>query len=178
MKIVCPDPNIMNVEISHDVFGPLSEPMKAMPVNLKLRENYVPYHINAPRKIPIPMQKGVSEEIQWMLDNNIIREVKEPTEWCAPISVPIKKNGQIRICVDLRQLNKHLVRPKFPLPTFNEIASKLAKSCFYTKLDASRGYWQLPLSPECQELTTFITHQGRYCFTRLPFGINVASEEF
>jgi hypothetical protein len=83
----------MNVEISHNVFGPISEPMKAQPVYLKLRENYVPYHINAPRKIAIPMQKGVNKENQWMLDNNIIREVKKSTKWCASISVPIKKNG-------------------------------------------------------------------------------------
>ena len=46
----------------------------------------------------------------------------------------------------------------------------------FSKLDASSGYWQIPLQPESSRLTTFITPSGHYCFRRLPFGITSASD--
>ena len=48
----------------------------------------------------------------------------------------------------------------------------------FSKLDANSGYWQIPLEEESQLLTTFNTPQGRYCFTRMPFGITSAQEIF
>ena len=48
----------------------------------------------------------------------------------------------------------------------------------FSKLDASSGYWQIPLHPESSRLRTFITPSGRFCFRRLPFGITSAPEIF
>jgi len=177
MKLIVPAPHVVNM-VSSDVFGPIVKPMSVDPVKLTLCDDFVPYHISAPRKIPIPLQSAVAQELQWMLDNNIIRPVTEPVDWCAPISTPVKKNGQVRVCVDLRQLNKYLKRPRYQLPTFDTITAQLSRSTYFTKLDASRGYWQLPLDESSQLLTTFMTPQGRFCFTRMPFGISVASQIF
>ena len=49
--------------------------------------------------------------------------------------------------------------------------------CF-SKLDANHGYWQIPLDPESQLLTTFNSPFGRYCFRRMPFGVKSAQEIF
>ena len=48
----------------------------------------------------------------------------------------------------------------------------------FSKLDASSGFWQIPLDNDSSRLTTFITPFGRYCFRRLPFGITSAPEVF
>ena len=64
------------------------------------------------------------------------------------------------------------------LPTIDDILHKLAGATVFSSLDASSGYWQLPLSEESSLLTTFITPFGRYRFTRVPFGISSASEIF
>jgi hypothetical protein len=178
MKLIVPAPHVINMVSDSDLFGPIVKPMSVDPVKLTLCDDYVPYHISAPRKVPIPLQGAVAQELQWMLDNNIIKPVTDPVDWCAPISLPVKKNGQVRVCVDLRQLNKYLKRPRYQLPTFDTITAQLSKSAYFTKLDASRGYWQLPLDESSQLLTTFMTPQGRFCFTRMPFGISVASEIF
>ena len=45
-----------------------------------------------------------------MLEAGIIEEVTEPTDWCAPMVPVVKPNGKIRICVDLRKLNKAVKR--------------------------------------------------------------------
>ena len=49
---------------------------------------------------------------------------------------------------------------------------------YFSKLDASQAFWQIKLDEESCKLTTFNTPFGRYCFTRLPYGINSATEIF
>ncbi len=56
----------------------------------------------------------------------MIEEVFEPTPWCAPMVPVTKRNGEIRICIDLKRLNEAVIREKYVLPTLDEITSKLA----------------------------------------------------
>ena len=93
--------------------------------------------------------------------------------------VPLQKsNGKLRICVDLRNLNSAEQRARFVLPTLEDIAPKLAGAQYFSKLDASSGFWQVPLHSDSAKLTTFITPFRRFCFKRLPFGITCAPEIF
>ena len=108
----------------------------------------------------------------------VIVPVEEPTEWCSGMVVIPKPNGQVRICVDLTKLNKSIKRGRHPLQAVDQTLVQLAGAKVFTKLDANSGFWQIPLTPESQHLTTFITPFGRYCFTRMPFGITSAPEFF
>ena len=108
----------------------------------------------------------------------MIAPIDEPTEWCAGIVVAPKPNGKIRICVDLTHLNDYVCRERLILPAVDETLAKLSGATLFTKLDATAGFWQVPLHPESVPLTTFITPFGRYCFHRLPFGISSAPEHF
>lgn len=87
-----------------------------------------------------------------------------------------KKSGHVRICVDLRKLNKSVRRERFVLPTAEEITAKLNGATVFSTLDAAAGFWQIPLDKVSQKLTTFITPFTRYCFKCLPFGISSAPE--
>ncbi|KAK3769215.1 hypothetical protein RRG08_005162 [Elysia crispata] len=49
---------------------------------------------------------------------------------------------------------------------------------FFTKLDTSSGFWQIPLDEPSSKLCTFATPFGRFRFQRLPFGIKSAPEVF
>lgn len=49
---------------------------------------------------------------------------------------------------------------------------------YFSKLDASQGFWQLKLHEDSTKYCTFNTPFGRYSFLRLPFGIISASEIF
>ena len=113
-----------------------------------------------------------------MLKEGVIVPVEKETDWCSPLVPVLKPNGTVRPCVDFKKLNKAIKRPRFILLTPDEIYSKMCGSKIFTTLDATSGYWQLPLDDESSELTTFITQSGRYRFTRLPFGISLASEVY
>ena len=93
------------------------------------------------------------------------------------VAVP-KRNGSIRICVDLRPLNENVLREVHPLPKIDDLLAQLSGATIFSKLDANSGFWQIPLEKESRPLTTFITPMGRYCFNKLPFGITSAPEHF
>ena len=64
------------------------------------------------------------------------------------------------------------------MPTTEQTLAKLSGAKIMSKLDANSGFWQRKLSENSKLVTTFITPWGRYCFTRLPFGISSAPEHF
>ena len=120
----------------------------------------------------------VEEELKRMEEAGIIERVTGQTEWCA-LMVPVqKRNGKLRICVNLRKLNSAVNHARFVLPTLEDIAPKLAGAQYFSKLDVPSGFWQIPLYPDSAKLTTFITPSGWFCFKRLPFGITCALEIF
>ena len=145
---------------------------------MKLKELPEPYALNVPRKVPFPLLDKTKQEIDRMLKNGVISKVEQPTEWCAPMVVTPKPNGDVRICVDLTKLNKSILREAYPLPTVEYTLGKLSGSKVFSKIDANSAFWQRKLSESSRLLTTFITPWGRFCFNRLPYGISTGSEQF
>ncbi|KAK3085333.1 hypothetical protein FSP39_001659 [Pinctada imbricata] len=152
--------------------------MKGEPVKIELRPEVPPYCVTTARRIPFPLMPKVKDELDRLERNGIIRKITEPTDWCSPIVPVTKRNGSVRICVDLKRLNEAVKREHYMLPNLEDIAPKLSGATVFSKLDAACGFHQVPLSEESQKLTTFITPFGRYCYTRMPFGISSAPEIF
>nr|XP_034824747.1 uncharacterized protein K02A2.6-like [Maniola hyperantus] len=108
----------------------------------------------------------------------VIRKVSHPTDWVNAIVVVAKKNGDIRLCLDPRPLNRAIRRAHYSLPTVTELAIKLRDAKYFSVLDARSSFWMIELDDASANLCTFGTPFGRYQFLRLPFGINCASEVF
>ena len=94
------------------------------------------------------------------------------------INVAVRKLGKIRLCIDPKDLNKAITRPHYPLPTIEDILSKLTNAKVFSVLDAQKGFWQIELDESSSFLTTFWTSFGRFRWLRMPFGISSAPEEF
>ena len=108
----------------------------------------------------------------------VISKVEGPSSWYAGMVAVPKKNGSVRICVDLCPLNTSVMRETHPLPKVDDILAQISGGVMFSKLDANSGFWQVPLAKDSQHLTTFLTHFGRYKFNKLPFGICSAPEVF
>ena len=145
---------------------------------ITLKPGYTPFAIVTPRRVPLPLMPKVKEELDRMEHMGVISRVHKPTEWCAGIVVVPKQSGNIRICVDLTQLNKNVCRERHVIPSVDSTLAQLSNATVFTKLDANSGFWQIRLAKESRHLTTFITPFGRFCFNRLPFGITSAPEYF
>ena len=148
------------------------------PYTIQIDSSVKPTRIYAPRKIPHPLVPKVKEEIERMLEQQVISPITEPTQWCSGIVVVPKPNGNVRICVDLTNLNKAVKREIHPMASVDESLAKLAGSKIFSKLDAKSGFHQIPLSEESRPYTCFVTPFGRYVFNRLPFEISSASDIF
>ncbi|PIK46561.1 putative polyprotein of retroviral origin [Apostichopus japonicus] len=56
--------------------------------------------------------------------------------------------------------------------------AKVSKGKYFTKIDLSKGYWQIPVAVEERKKLAFVTHQGMYQFKVMPFGVVNASAVF
>ena len=89
-----------------------------------------------------------------------------------------KKDGTNRFCIDFRKLNKVALFDPEPVPSVENLMVKVGEGRIYTKLDLSKGYWQLPIPVEERCKTAFATHNGLYQFKVMPFGVVNASAVF
>ena len=155
-----------------DRIGKLKEPAKLYTI-----ENAMPT-CDAPRRVSIHLKPKIKHELSKMEQDGIIRklDVNEHSDWCSSLVYVTKSNGDLRICLDPKKLNLNLKRCPHKIPTLEEINPTFSKAT--SKLDAKAGYWSVPLHEESQLLTTFRTPFGRYCWKRLPFGLNVSQDIF
>ena len=108
----------------------------------------------------------------------VISKVKDPTPWCAGTVVVAEKDGKVRICVDLTPFNTIVKCETHPLPKVDDTLALLSGAKKFSKLDANRCFWQIPLAEKSRHLTTFITPFGSFCFNKMPLGISSAPEHF
>ena len=89
-----------------------------------------------------------------------------------------KKDGKLRIRLDPIDLNRALRRENYPLPTIEDVATRLHGAKVVSILDVRNGFWHVVLDEESSHLTTFNTPFGRYRWKRMPSGIRSAPETF
>ncbi|GFU83297.1 retrovirus-related Pol polyprotein from transposon 297 [Trichonephila clavipes] len=128
------------------------------------------------RRLPFVEQKIVENQIQEWLNTNIIKP--SCSDYAAPIVLCKKKNGEHRLCVDYRNLNRKMIKDKFPLPLIEEVLDKLENSKVYTSLDLKNGFFHVPMDPNSTKYTSFVTHEGQYEFLRVPFGLSNSPSVF
>ena len=128
------------------------------------------------RRTPVCFEGEEEKHLDKMLKAGVI----EPSisEWASPPVLIRKRDGSVRWCVDYRGLNKVTKKEIFPLPIVEQCLDALYGNMWFSKLDATCGYWQVKIKDEDKCKTAFITKYGLYQFTRMSFGLCNAPSTF
>ncbi|KAJ9518741.1 hypothetical protein QJQ45_025988, partial [Haematococcus lacustris] len=126
-----------------------------------------------PRK---PEQEELKRQIQDYLAKGMIEPSSSP--YAAPILFVQKKSGELRMCIDYRQLNKLTLRDQYPLPRIDDLFDRLSGCSVFSSLDLQAGYHQIRITPEDVPKTAFRTPEGHFQFKVLSFGLTNAPATF
>lgn len=148
-------------------------------VNVKFSVNKtIPPVKNAYYNVPAAYRKAARQRLNDMESRGIIEKVISAPNWISGMSAVPKGKSDFRLVVNMRAPNRAINREYFRLPLLEEMKVKLYGAHYFSKLDLRNAFHHLELSKESRDLTTFLTEDGMYRFTRLMFGVNCAPEIF
>ena len=122
-----------------------------------------------PHRVPDKWKEGVRQEILKLEEQGII--VRSNSPWASPIVPVPKPDGSIRICIDYRRINNITIKDPYYMITLEEILDRVGSSGVISKIDLTKGYYQIEVHPDSMEKTTFVSFVGKFMFKRMPFGL-------
>ena len=154
------------------------------PYKFHLKPDHKPAR-HAPRKVPVHLETAFKEEIDSLVSQGILEEVKEHTDWVNSYVIVEKDTGnahapnhtvkkKLRIFLDPMDLNEALEREPYHTRSVDEITAKLQGMTVFTIVDFKKGYWVVVLHPDSRKLTCMALPFGRFQWTCLPMGTVVA----
>ena len=180
-RLSCRFPNVFSANSASAI--------KGFSMRLTLKPNVFPKFCS-PYTLPYSLQDVMSNMLSSLQAEGKLVKV-DSAEWASPDFLVPKKNGQYRLCVDLKRtlnpcletiVSRNIKFIKhynvYPLPTLENIFATLNGSYVFCVLDLSEAYTQLRVSPESQAYLTINTHQGLFKFTRLVYGVSNAPALF
>src|SRR5258705_8394699 len=96
----------------------------------------------------------------------------------APILLVRKANGEFRLCIDYRGLNKVTLKNRYPIPLILELKERLNRAKIFTKLDLKNGYYLIHMAKGDENKIAFHTRFGLYKWKVMPFGLCNAPATF
>ena len=124
--------------------------------HIEVKDNVKPL-VTPVRNVPHALKPELGKEPKRMIDLDIVEPIEKPTDLVNGLEIVEKPNGKLRICLDPRPLNNAIKREHLHLPTAKEIFSQMSGACFFLKVDASSGYWQIKVDEESSHLLAYGT---------------------
>lgn len=122
------------------------------------------------------MRENLEDIVSELLKFNIIEH--STSAYASRAHLVPKKDGEFRMVIDYRELNKVTVREGFPMAKIEENINRIRNNKIFIVLDMMNGYHQVPIKESCRHLTAFVTPSGHYQYRRMPFGLTNAPAVF
>ncbi|KAH9327817.1 hypothetical protein KI387_043751 [Taxus chinensis] len=123
------------------------------------------------------MEPLMRKELDKLIESRIIFPIKH-SSWVANLVPVRKKSGEIRLCVDFRDLNRASLKDHYPLPSMEQILQVVAGSERFSLLDGYSGFNQIMVKEEDQFKIAFTTKWGTYAYKKIPFVLSNAGATF
>ena len=165
-----------------DVFAYKIRPQSAQVTPLHFEFDTKEWYRSAnrlPRRLVSPeKQDSLCAMLDEYLSLGVIQSSKA-TAW-SQVNLVRKPNGGWRFTLDFRGLNKAIIKTGGQIPHITNMLERLGRKHpnIFGSADLTQGYFQMPLSVECQKATAFITYRGLYEWTRVPMGIFPSANYF
>lgn len=120
--------------------------------------------------------KELTEKFQDLLDKGFIRPTISP--WGTPVLFVQNKDGSLCKYIDYHQLNKVIVKNKYPLPIIDDLFDKLQGASYFSKIDLRYGYNHLKVRECDNPKTTFRTRYSHFEFLVMSFRLTNSPASF
>ena len=169
--------------VNHDKYKCLFQGIghfKCKPVTIEMQHDTTPIR-KPPCKVTLALQDKFKAEIKSMVDQGIITGVTqsmEMPEWLNTLVVAKKPNGDLRVCLDPADLNKHIIHPVCNMYTLEDVINKLKDATHFAVFDSTKSFFHIPLDEASKQLTAMLTLIGIYIYNMLAMGLLNATDIF
>ncbi|KAK0152244.1 Retrovirus-related Pol polyprotein from transposon 17.6 [Merluccius polli] len=128
------------------------------------------------RRVPPSHYEKLRTALNEMEEKGIIR--KSSSEYASPLVLVWKKNGDLRICTDFRWLNARTVKDAHPLPHQADALAALGGNVFFSTMDLTSGFYNVPMHEDHKKYTAFSSPFGLHEYNRMPQGLSNSPATF
>ena len=128
--------------------------------------NPTPYTHNC-RNVPLAMLEKTGQSIQKMLRENIIKE--SDSEYANALCFVEKADGSVRVTIEAYNINSMTMSNHYRNEPVQAQINKVNSAKWYTIVDLTQAFLQVPLNEHCRQYTAFLHRGKRYRFIRTPF---------
>lgn len=181
---LCPDDNRKLKNLLESYPNLFSEPDKKLTyvtnvkTEIRTKSDRPIYSKSYPYPMPL---KEIDKQIEELLRDGIIRPSKSPYNspvWIVPKKQDASGERKFRMVVDYRKLNEDTIPDKYRIPDITTILANLGSNKYFSTIDLKSGFHQIALNEDDIEKTAFSIANGKFEFTRLPFGLRNAPAIF
>lgn len=136
------------------------------------------YCYKRPYRCSFQDKMEIEKQVAQLLKHELIEESYSP--FAAPVTLAFKRDegNKSRLCIDFRDLNKIIIPQSQPFPLIEDLMSKTINCNYFTTLDVNSAFWSIPLKITDRYKTGFVTQEGHYQWTCLPFGLKTSPAIF
>ena len=132
-----------------------------------------------PNSIPRNHMSLVDKEIASLLDKGVIVSCDhEPGEFISPIFTVPKKDGNVRLILNLKRLNLFIKNSHFKMDTIHTILKLVTPNCWMVSLDLKDAYYSVKIHSDFQKYLKFTYHGLLYKYTVFPNGLSTCPRKF
>lgn len=126
--------------------------------------------------IPYAYRDKVEAKLIEMQKQGIISRTSTP--YCSPLTFTLKRDGSIRVLLDAREINKHMIAETEKPPLQLDVLNSFQGARFISIVDLNNAYFQIPISDSSKKYTGFSFNGKSYVYNVLPQGLKTSVGSF
>lgn len=126
--------------------------------------------------VPYAYRERIEAKLKEMEEQGIISRASTP--YCSPLTFTLKRDGTIRVLLDAREINKHMIPETEKPPLQMDVLNSFHGANYISVVDMNNAYFQIPITEESKRYTGFTFNGKSYVYNVLPQGLKTSVGSF